>query len=79
MALVSRTDYVLEASKANAHWPMSGFKNFKISTFIYKPDRMKNETFSVPGPCTDGVSQFPAYLERLRDQKLRCHLGKLKK
>ena len=51
MALVSRTDYLLEASKANAHWLLSGFKNFEISTFIYKPDRMKNETFSVPGPC----------------------------
>ena len=58
MALVSRTDYLLEASKANAHWLLSGFKNFKINTFIYKPDRMKFETFSVPGPSTDGVSQF---------------------
>ena len=51
---------VLFRRSRDTHWLLwSGFKNFENSTFIYKPDRIKNETLSVPGRCTDDVSQFP--------------------
>ena len=49
---------------------------------------MKNERFSVRGPCTNSVSQFPRERESFRnlrkvawlfyDQKLWCYLGQLK-
>ena len=35
---------------------MSGFKNFEKSTFIYEPDRMKNEMFSVRGQSVQFLS-----------------------
>ena len=44
---MSTADYVLEASIESNHWLLSDFKILENITFIYKPDRMKYETFIV--------------------------------